>query len=71
MKIMLLAGAAALSLSMGMGIAYAGDGDVPPTNVPSVPTSRVQNGQPTQSFVTKSDSSTWLNQGSSYEGANS
>jgi hypothetical protein len=69
MKIMLLAGAAALSLSMG--IAYAGEGDVPPTNVPSVPTSRVQNGQLTQSFVTKSDSSTWLNQGGSYEGANS
>ena len=69
MKIMLLAGAAALSLSMG--IAYAGEGDVPPTNVPSVPVSRVQNGQPTQAFVTQSDRSTWFNQGASYEGANS
>jgi hypothetical protein len=69
MKILLLAGAAALSLTVG--IAYAGEGDVPSTNVPSVLESRVQNGQPMQSFVTKSDSSTWLNQGSSYEGANS
>jgi hypothetical protein len=71
MKIILLAGAAALSLNMG--IAYAGEGDVPPTNMPSVPTSTVpstvQNGQTTQAFVTQSDRGTWFNQ-PSYEGAN-